>query len=107
MTLTIELTPEEAAKLHQLAHMKGTDDAGALRELLAQWTEQPLTARELLRLTKEEQARYLRVAAEQAARLYEADLARPMEERELTAFTALDGEPLYEYPEVEETTHAT
>ena len=104
MTLTIELTPEEAAKLHSLALIKGTDEAEALRGLLVQWSLQPLTARELLRLPKEEQARYLRAAAEHAAPLYEADLALPVEERELTALNALEGEPFCEYPE--EATHA-
>ncbi|HLK55271.1 MAG TPA: hypothetical protein VKU00_01825 [Chthonomonadaceae bacterium] len=99
MTLTIELTPEEAAKLHSLAQAKGTDDVGALQGLLAEWTGQPLTARELLRLPKEEQARYLRKAVEQAAPLYEADLSRPVQDRELTAFSTLDGEPFCEYSE--------
>ena len=56
MTLTIELTLEEAVKLHRLAQAKGTDEAGAVRELLAAWTIKPLTALELLRLSKEEYA---------------------------------------------------
>ncbi len=34
MTLTIELTPEEIARLQALAEAKGTDEAGAVRELL-------------------------------------------------------------------------
>lgn len=50
-------------------------------------------------LPKEERSRILRAQAEMAAAAYEADLALPVEERELTAFTALDGEPVYGYAE--------
>ena len=56
-----------------------------------------LTARELLKLTIEERGLYLRAAAADAAPLYNADFALPPAERELTAFTILDGEPIYEY----------
>jgi hypothetical protein len=42
-------------------------------------------------LPPEEQDRMMAAAAEGAADLYNADLARPVQERELTAFTALDG----------------
>ena len=56
-----------------------------------------LTARELLSLPADKRDAYLRAAAEDAAPLYEADLALPPSERELTALTALDGEPLHEY----------
>ena len=38
----------------------------------------------------------MKAAAEDAAPLYAADLALPADERELTAFTALDGEPFYD-----------
>ena len=58
---------------------------------------------EFLALPKEERQRRLRVMAEEAAPLYEADLALPVEERELTAFTAFDGDPFYDY---EAETHA-
>lgn len=47
----------------------------------------------LLMLPRAERNRILASAAEAAAPEYEADLARPVAERELTAFTALDGEP--------------
>ncbi len=47
----------------------------------------------LLTLPRAERNRILALAADAAAPEYEADLARPVAERELTAFTALDGEP--------------
>ena len=50
----------------------------------------------LLTLPRAERNRILASAAEAAAPEYEADLARPAAERELTAFTALDGEPFLE-----------
>jgi len=49
----------------------------------------------LLSLPRTERNRILAIAAESAAPLYEADLALPVAERDLTAFTALDGEPFY------------
>ena len=53
-------------------------------------------------LPREEQKRQLRAQAEAAAPMYAADLALPVHERELTAFSALDYDPLYEYPEDED-----
>ena len=50
----------------------------------------------LLSLPKVERDRIMEAQAIQAAPLYEADLALPVAERELTAFTALDGEPFLE-----------
>ncbi len=47
----------------------------------------------LLTLPRAERNRILAEAAAEAAPEYEADLALPVGERELTAFTALDGEP--------------
>ena len=46
----------------------------------------------LLTLPRAERNRILAKAAEAAAPGYEADLAQPVAERELTAFTALDGQ---------------
>jgi len=61
----------------------------------------------LLTLPRAERNRILAKAAEAAAPEYEADLAHPVAERELTAFTALDGEPfLEETTEITEETHA-
>ncbi|MGI4788255.1 MAG: hypothetical protein ACRYFS_05335 [Janthinobacterium lividum] len=63
----------------------------------------------LLMLPRVERNRILALAAEAAAPEYEADLARPVAERELTAFTALDGEPFLEdsAETIMEDTHAT
>ena len=44
-----------------------------------------------LGLPREEQDRIMEAATADAAPLYNADLALPVSERELTAFTALDG----------------
>jgi hypothetical protein len=49
-----------------------------------------------LALPREEQERQLAAAAEDAAPLYAADLALPVAERELTAFTTLDGEVFHD-----------
>jgi len=50
----------------------------------------------LLSLPKAERNRIMEAQAASAAPLYEADLALPVAERELTAFTALDGDPILE-----------
>lgn len=55
----------------------------------------------LMTLPTEERDRILAGAAEKAAPFYNADLALPVEQRELTAFTALDGEPFYDYDDIE------
>jgi hypothetical protein len=111
MTLTLELPPElearlkaEAARLglppaqyalHLLeAHLPGTADHSR-REHQAPLPKAP-TARELLSMSAEERKRVLEAQAEDAAPLYADDLARPASERELTAFTALDGEPFHD-----------
>lgn len=62
----------------------------------------------LLTLPRTERNRILEKAAEAAAPEYEADLARPVAGRELTAFTALDGEQFLEEAteNVTEETHA-
>lgn len=50
----------------------------------------------LLSLPKAERDRIMEAQAALAAPLYEADLALPVAERELTAFTALDDDPILE-----------
>lgn len=59
------------------------------------------TARQPLALPKAERSRILQTQVEGAAEEYEADLALPASERELTAFTALDGDALHDYPRKE------
>jgi hypothetical protein len=107
MTLTIELTPELEARLKAQAQASGKP----LSEYVRSTLEELAAPREVdmeafLALPRQEQDRLLAAAAESAAPLYEADLELPPHERELTAFTALDGEPYYEYPEEEMEAHA-
>jgi plasmid stability protein len=103
MTLTLELPPELENRLRTRAARHGQDVTTYLltvAEREAQLEpERPLTADAgyLLTLPAEERGRILRAQAEAAAPLYEADLALPPHERELTAFTALDGvDPILE-----------
>ena len=58
-----------------------------------------------LALPRDQQDRRLAAAIDKAEPFYAADLALPPHEQELTAFTALDGEPLYEYPAEETPEH--
>ena len=55
--------------------------------------DQELNLDAFLALPREEQDRLMTAAAEDAAPLYADDLALPPAERELRAFTALDGAP--------------
>lgn len=50
----------------------------------------------LLSLPRADRDHIMEAQAALAAPLYEADLALPVAERELTAFTALDGDPILE-----------
>lgn len=103
--MSLTLTREQEAKLLRKAARMGKPVEVVLEELLEEQELQAPSARQLLALPKAERARILRAQAEQAAAEYETDLARPVAERELTAFTALDGEAFYEYPP-EGTPHA-
>jgi hypothetical protein len=51
-----------------------------------------VSAEALLSLPPDQRGAILSAAAEHAAPLYDADLALPASQRELTAFTVLDGE---------------
>ena len=99
MTLTIELTETEAAQLHASATARGTDEMTVLHELIADLQTPAehahtryLTPQELLRMSSQEQDRYIRSAAEDAAPLYAADVALLPQDREMTALTTLAGE---------------
>jgi hypothetical protein len=106
MTVILELSPDQEARLHEEAARSGLPVAEyALTCLFGRQERNPLgpaapshparavTARDLLAMAPAERSAYLRWAAEDAAPLYESDLALPPAERELTALTALDGEP--------------
>src|SRR5438094_175964 len=90
MTLVIEVTPEVEARLEAAAAKHGLPVAEYAKVLLERQV-MPLAVR-VAALPPEEQDRIMAAAAEDAAELYNADLASPPAERELTAFTALDGE---------------
>ena len=95
--MNIELTPELEVRLQQAATRQGVDATSyALQTLDHALPPRYLSASQLLKMPREERDRYLRQAAEEAAPLYNADLALPAEQRELTAFTILDGEPFLE-----------
>ncbi len=102
--MSLTLTREQEARLQRKAARMGKPAEVVLDELLEEQEPQSFTARQLLALPKAERTRILQAQAERAALEYEADLARPAEERELTAFTALDGETFNDYP-AEETAH--
>jgi len=92
MTTTIEAVYESGflRPLEPLDLAEGTRVAVTLTENAPQ---SRTDAAYLLTLPRAQRRRILAAAAENAAPLYEADLALPVAERELTAFTALDGEP--------------
>ncbi len=95
MTLELKVTPEVQAEIEAQARVKGmTVDEYVLSvvELLVPTHEFDLDG--LLELPREQQKRILETASERAAPEYREDLSLPPFERELTAFTALDGEDL-------------
>lgn len=97
MTITIDLCPEVEACLVRKARTAQQPVSDYLNNLI----ESLLMPEEVdmdtfLALPREEQDRLMAAAAEDAAPFYAADLALPPAERELTAFTALDGEPFYD-----------
>lgn len=97
MTLTLEL-PETLARRIQ-AQPDAEREKFAVNALAvgAALTERPLTPLEALALPADVRDRLLMAQAEAMAPYYEADLALPPAERELTAFTALDGvDPILE-----------
>ena len=95
--MNLELTPDVEARLQQEATRQGVNaNEIALQLLDHSLPPRRLSARDLLRMPLAEREKHLAKAAEDAASLYNEDLARPVAERELTAFTALDGEPFLE-----------
>jgi hypothetical protein len=93
MTLIIEVDPEVEARLQEAAAKCGVPVSDYARGLLERQVL-PLALR-VAALPPEEQDQIMTAAAEEAAELYSADLALPLRERELTAFTALDGEEFH------------
>jgi hypothetical protein len=94
MTLVIDVTPEVETRLQEAAAKRGLPVAEYVRAVLERQVL-PLALR-VAALPPEEQDRILAAAAEGAADLYNADLALRSEQRELTAFTTLDSEPIHD-----------
>lgn len=105
MTLTLDIPSEVEGILLEAARRQGKTPeqlaAETLRFNFAPVEAYP-TARQLLAMPEDERSRILSEAAAHAAPRYEADLALPPEQRELTAISAID-DNLYEYQE--EKTH--
>src|SRR5579884_164374 len=91
--IKLSLDTEDQARLIARAQQQGLSLEVYLQAILESLAR-PLDARKLRSLPREERNRILAAQAEAAAALYAADLAKLVEERELTAFTALDGEPI-------------
>ena len=89
--MNLELTPDVEARLQQEASRQGKD-ANAVALSLLDHTLPPrrLNARDLMRLPRAERERYLEKSAEDAAPLYNADLALPVEERDYPLFQSRD-----------------
>ncbi len=100
MSLIVDLSPEIEASLTERAQAEGKPLLEYVQNALeALVTPKEFDLKAFRALPREEQRRQLRAQAEDAAPMYEADLALPVHERELTAFSALDDDPFYEYPE--------
>ncbi len=95
MTTTVEVVYERGVLrlLTPVLLEEGIRLSATLTDSPALERPERIDAAYLLTLPRPERNRILAQAAEAAAPEYEADLALPVAERELTAFTALDGEP--------------
>ncbi len=101
MTITLELGADVENGLAQSARREGkTPEQLASETLRANFAPQSIdypTATQLLRMPKADRDRYLEEAAVHAAPLYEADLALPPEQRELTAPSAIEDDMYTRY----------
>ena len=95
LQVTVDLDTDEQNLLQAQARQQGLTLEGYVQVVITRLacSLDPLVFRALPR---EERNRLLALQAEDAAQMYEADLARPLAERELTAFSSLEGEPVLE-----------
>jgi hypothetical protein len=100
MTITLDVPDAVAKRIQARPDADRQRFAVIALSVGAALTERPLTPLEALALPADVRGRILQAQAEAMAPYYEADLALPPHERELTAFTALDGvDPIHEdYP---------
>ena len=98
MTITLNIAPAIKLALQKEAAKHGQDAATYAQTLLEERLRAACESDPayLLTLPIEERDRILEAQAEKAAPFYEADLALPVAERELTAFTALNDDPVLE-----------
>lgn len=96
MNVTLDFAPNMEKRLRDKAAYEGRDADSFVRQIVEKTLADESDPAYLLSLPLEERRRIMERQAALAAPLYNADLALPVEERELTAFTALDGEPFLE-----------
>lgn len=93
MSLTVVLPTDLEERVSEAAAGEGLNVDDFLRRLIESQLPTPLTpAQRLLLASPEERRAALAAAADDAADLYNTDLERAPEDRELTAFTILDSE---------------
>ena len=95
MTLTIELPEEIFSRLRIEDVKENTATATAVRVMLDYVFPIP-TASELLKLPKEARRGYLEKATLKAQTFYDADMALPESERELTCIQSASGQDFIE-----------
>ena len=101
MTLIIDFAPEVETRLRAEAERRGQDAVEYVKTIVEDRLRDAATTPpvSLMALPLEERRRLISQGAEALEADYRDDLARPVEERELTAITALDNDPLFEeYP---------
>jgi hypothetical protein len=95
MAVVIDLAPEIERRLSVEAARRGQLPAEFITQLLRRELEpKEFDLDALLALPRQEQERIIQKSYDDAASDYNTDLALPAAERELTAFTALDGDDL-------------
>jgi len=96
MTLTLEvnLKPDDQARLANRAKRSGMTLETYVQTFVEKLASSDVA---LLRsLSRVDRNRVLAAQAVEAASIYEADLALHVRDRELTAFSALDGDPVHD-----------
>jgi hypothetical protein len=91
LQVTIDLDSPQHEALRQHAQARNMSVENYLKQI-ALLLAGPIDPRILRKLPAEERDRLLALQAEEAASFYETDLARPVAERELTAFASIAGE---------------
>lgn len=96
MTVTLDYAPDMEKRLRDKAAHEGRDADSFVRQIVEKTLADESDPAYLFNLPLDERRRIMQKQFEKAAPLYNPDLALPVAQRELTAFTALDGEPFLE-----------